>query len=139
MNERFVIWVNADGTKLELTDTIVLPEWSDMGVHCGGDLIEHVTVMFLGRRASMFVDEEGRMKYEQRSLFGTEVYFTNARLRGQDPESVQDIKARAVEMGKEMGFSEDQIVTLPSSDKPEGIYGPSVILVGFEKELGYER
>lgn len=63
----------------------------------GGDL-EHVSVLFGGRRADMFVDDRGIEKDLPRNEAATAIYRANwlSRHPGADPESIPAIYGLAV-------------------------------------------
>jgi len=127
------IWSDASGSILRVTYRPEAPEYQELKDHIE-NYIEHVTVLYNGRRCSMWVDEEGRMRYNERNEWATQIYFTNVRLQGKDPEDPGTRRTAAEELADAMGISRDAVVSMGSDGKPDGIYGPAILVDGFQQE-----
>jgi len=83
----------------------------------------------------MFVHETGRYNFDERNEAATMIYFAATRLRGQDPEDPATKRRASEETARRMNIPLENIQYLGEGDgKPDGIYGPAVLLVGFKDE-----
>jgi len=128
-----VIWSDPRGLKLFVDYVDKAPEYQELADFITG-YIEHVTVLYNGRRCSMWVHEEGRFNFDERNEWATQIYMTNVRLQGKDPEDPGTRRTAAEELADAMGISKDAVVSMGSDGKPEGIYGPVVLVDGFQQE-----
>ena len=128
-----VIWSDQNGWSLDVEYPDEAPMYEKLKRHIGG-FIEHVTVLYNGRRCSMWVHEEGRMQFDWRNEWATQIYFTNMRLQGKDPESPEVRLEGAHALADSLGIPHDAVYTMGSDGKPEGIYGPVVLVDGFQQE-----
>lgn len=71
-----------------------------------GAHMEHVTVLFEGRRGDMFVDEEGQLKGLPRNDAATAIYRAAylSRQPKADPESMPDIVGTAIVFDRQVWF-----------------------------------
>lgn len=129
-----VHWINIDGTE-RIERSMQGPTFNEMKDFLG-DNAEHVTVLYEGKRCSMFVHEFGRVLGLPRNEKATEIYFAASRSRGHDPmaefekRGTTDMRPEDVPEGP---FKTANIVNLdPTPNAPPGIHGPAILLVGFE-------
>lgn len=123
-------WIKPNG-EVELHETPNEPEWKDMQEFVGGYL-EHVTVLFQGKRCSMFVHEMGAILPLEENLLATEIYYNASRARGVDPANDAERKADELrsleELAKNLGVDKENIKTFslgpPGAPK---IHGPVVL------------
>ena len=128
-----VHWIRPEGTVFIATNT-ESPTFDKMKEFLGGHS-EHVTVLYKGKRASMFVHEFGRILGLPRNAVATEIYFAASRARGKDPmtefekKGTTDIRPEDISDGP---FKTADIVNLdPTPNEPPGIHGSAILLEGF--------
>jgi len=104
--------------------------------------VEHVTVLHNGTRAHMWVNEEGRIcgRWADRNPTATEIYFAASRARGVDPDGVDTRHTEAESevirgITDRLAIAPINVITLPDDGKPEGIYGPAMLLEGFPEDV----
>lgn len=124
-------WIKPDGT-MEVHETPGEPSWDDMKEFVGG-FLEHVSVLFQGRRCSMFVHEEGALIPLDVNSVATEIYYAASRARGVEPTDdasrEADAEAQLRELAKNLNVKPENIhnITLGPPGAPK-IHGPVVLL-----------
>ena len=95
---------------------------------------EHVTVLHNGKSCSMYVNEFGRRLWTDRNPTATEIYFAASKARGIDPEDKEQARKELEKLADSMGVKHENIHYLedPETSPPPGIYGPAILLEGFE-------
>ncbi len=130
MTTKRVHWMTAEGV-VSIQEQATEPLWATMQDYCGGD-IEHVNVLHNGVKTSMFVHGEGRFMWADRNEPATQIYFAMSRSQGIDPEDPVQAEEQLQAFAKSIGVSPENIYKMPTGDKPVGIYGPAILLEGFE-------
>ncbi len=127
-----VHWFGADGTQTTEED-VTQPTFSAMEEFLMGKT-EHVTVLHNGKRCSMFVNEFGRSQWADRNPTATQIYFAASRARGIDPENKEQERQEVEKLADSLGVPHENIYHMedPATAKPPGIYGPAILLEGFE-------
>lgn len=125
-------WINADGTE-RIEASPLGPTFNAMEKFVGGQT-EHVSVLYNGYPASMFVHEFGRRQWPDRNPNATEIYFAASRARGVDPENEEYATQELLKLADSMGVPHENIVRLDKAEgmaKAPGIYGPAILLENF--------
>lgn len=134
-----VHWIRPEGTVVVETNA-ESPTFDKIKEFLGGHS-EHVTVLYEGKRASMFVHEFGRIQRLPRNEKATEIYFAASRARGIDPMAEFEAFGSTIPEGeegpegvmKDTPFGRARVISMdPTPNEPPGIHGPAILLVGFE-------
>ncbi len=132
MTTQRVHWFSSMGVVVvEETDT--RPSLSTMQEFLKG-YVEHISVLYGGKRCAMWVHEEGRFLWEVRNEPATEIYFAMSRSQGIDPENPAQAEEQLLAYAKSMGVPSENIIRFPDDGKQVGIYGPAILLEGFPDE-----
>ena len=126
-------WYSEGGDLVGIESRDTPPDLKEMQDFVGG-YVEHVTVLHNEVRADMFIHEMGRFKFDVRNEPATQIYFAATRHQGRDPENVEESRAETIMMAARMGIKEEAVIFGEPDGKPDGIYGPAILLVGFEQE-----
>ncbi|KKM83738.1 hypothetical protein LCGC14_1306380 [marine sediment metagenome] len=131
-----VHWIRPGGTVVVETN-VQSPSFDKMKEFLDGHS-EHVSVLYKGKPASMFVHEFGRILGLPRNAVATEIYFAASRARGKDPmaefeaRETTDPKPEDAIPGGGVLQRDTQVINLdPTPNEPPGIHGPAILLEGF--------
>ncbi len=128
-----VHWIPEGGVGVVIKQNGEEPTFKEMQDFCGG-FLEHVTVLYAGKRAHMYVHEEGRMFFHKRNELATDIYFAASIARGINPDSAEDRARDLAEYAEKFGGA--KVIDLTEADgKPQGIYGPAVLIVGYPEPI----
>lgn len=130
MTTKRVHWITAEGA-VSIQENATLPKWDSMKEYIGGYL-ERVNVLYNGVQTTMWVHEEGRMQWEVRNEAATEIYFAMSKSQGIDPEDPVQAEEQLQAYAKSLGIPLENIIRTDVDDKKVGIYGPAILLEGFE-------
>ena len=130
-----VHWIRPGGTVVVETN-VQSPSFDKMKEFLDGHS-EHVSVLYKGKPASMFVHEFGRILGLPRNAVATEIYFAASRARGRDP--IAEFERKGTTDPKSEDAIPDgwptlatQVINLdPTPNEPPGIHGPAILLEGF--------
>ena len=128
-----VHWISETGD-IRIVPDVRYPTIHEMNEFVMGNT-EHITVLFKNARTSMLVNEFGRRLWTDRNPAATEIYFAASRARGIDPEDAEQAEQELQKMAASMGVKSVDIIRLDNSDEmatAPGIYGPAIVLEGFE-------
>jgi len=122
-----VHWIPARGEgRVERADSS--PSLKAMQAWCAG-FVEHVTVLYKGKRASMYVHDEGRIIGLPVNKAATEIYWAASRARGVEPSD--QVEREADKQAFSERFKADFTVDLDTRpNDPPFIHGNAVLLEG---------
>ena len=129
-------WIQPDGSEFEKEVGPEGPNWQEMRQFFG-DYVEHVSVLYQGKRCSMFVAESGMINQLPINDKATDIYWANMRAQGcepTDPESLDKFERNAVErMAAAFGHdgAEVNVIKLGAQTGPSRIHGPAVVCDDF--------